>query len=207
MEINKKNEQPQDDDSQASTSSSISKLNDTKLKYYHTVSPAINALDELMRTMNKISLITFEDDLSDVEELLTNCVTSPHDRSRGGNESSSSSTVARKYLGACLSSPKPFVNTYERDGAENRAQSEEIDLSLSQDAQKPLSPRKLQEIADLFSDSEPEDPPRHKDRIYVSEAYFLLMASNRNRRKTLPERPRSDSRDSAFSEFMGSDEE
>ncbi|XP_011061924.1 PREDICTED: uncharacterized protein LOC105150494 isoform X2 [Acromyrmex echinatior] len=71
------------------------------------------------------------------------------------------------------------------------------------DAQKPQS----QEMTELLSNDESEDPSNYEEKIYVSEVTFLLMASNRNQRmrdnvfqRIMP--LRTNSRDSGFSELV-----
>ncbi|XP_024893910.1 uncharacterized protein LOC112468784 isoform X2 [Temnothorax curvispinosus] len=137
-----------------------------------------------------------------------NCISSPG-YCCDGNENFAVPVMAKEHLDICFSSPKPFVSAYKRGSAEDREDPQsrtmkEIEPSLCQIGQESMSG--WQEIAD--PDGEPiVDSSRYEDKIYVSEVHFLLMVSNRNRRATLSEESRRDSKDSAFSEFMGSDEE
>ncbi|XP_071568601.1 uncharacterized protein [Temnothorax nylanderi] len=196
------NEQPQDNDSQTSTPSCVSKMDYTLPKYRNNVSPAI---DKIVRMMNMPSLITSQDSSSG---LSMNCISSPG-YCCDGNENFAVPVMAKEHLDICFSSPKPFVSAYKRGSAEDREDPQSrtmkvIEPSLCQIGQESMSG--WQEIAD--PDGEPiVDSSRYEDKIYVSEVHFLLMVSNRNRRATLPEGSRRDSKDSAFSEFMGSDEE
>lgn len=151
------NEQSQDNDVQTSSPSCVSKMDYTQPKYRNNVSPAV---DKIMRMMNMPSLITPEDDPSCDMPILTNRISSLIYYCDGDENFL---IPTKEYLDVCFSSPKPFVSTYNRDSAEDRAQSwtKEIDPSLSQDAQKSLSSGR-QEIADPLSDGEPVDPPRYE---------------------------------------------
>jgi len=146
------NKQLQDDDSQTSTPSCVSKMDFTLPKYRNDVSPAI---DRIMRMMNMPSLITPEDSSSDLPTS-TNQISSL-DYYCGENFVVPVTT--REHLDVCFSSPRPFVSAYKKDSAQSRTK--EIDLSLFQDAQKPLS-WGWQEIADPLSDDDPVDLPRYE---------------------------------------------
>lgn len=123
-------ERSQDNDSQTSTPSCVSKMDYTLPKYRNNISPAI---DKLMRMMNMPSLIT--DSSGDLPSS-TNRISLPD------KENFAVPIMAREYLDICFSSPKPFVSTYKREGsAENHAQSraKEIDPLLSQIGQELMS--------------------------------------------------------------------
>jgi len=137
------NRQLQDDDSQTSTPSCVSKMDFTLPKYRNNVSPAI---DRIMRMMNMPSLITPEDSYSDLPTS-TNHISSLDYYCDG--ENFVVPVAAREHLDVCFSSPRPFVSACKKDSAQSRAK--EIDLSLFQDAQKPLS-WGWQEITDPLSD-------------------------------------------------------
>lgn len=131
----------QDNDSQASTPSCVSKMDYTLPKYRNNVSPAI---DKIMRMMNMPSLITSED-LSSDSLTSKNRIPSPNFYC-GDNSNVIIPIKAKKCLDICFSSPKPFVSTCKKySTAEDRM--------LFQDAQKP----QLQEMIEQLSNSELED--------------------------------------------------
>ncbi|KYN43788.1 hypothetical protein ALC56_02051 [Trachymyrmex septentrionalis] len=183
----------QDNDSQTSTPSCVSKMDYTLPKYRNNVSPAI---DKIMRMMNMPSLITSEDSSSD---LLTSKNRIPSSNfCCGGNENVIIPIMAKECLDICFSSPKPFVSTCKKYSTVTDRM-----YSLFQDAQKP----QLQEMIEPLPNGESEDPSNYEEKIYVSEVTFLLMASNRNQRmrdnvfqRTMPSR--TNSRDSGFSELV-----
>lgn len=139
----------QDNVSQTSTPSCISKMDYTLPKYRNNVSPAV---DKLMQMMNMPSLIRSQD-FSDLPTSM-NRIPLP---SYGNNGSFTIPIKAKKHLDICFSSPKPFVSTYKKDRAkEDRAQSKtgEINSSSSQIRQGPMS--EWQETTDLLL--EPDSP-------------------------------------------------
>lgn len=140
-------ENKQDNYSQTSTSSCVSKMDYTLPKYRNNVSPAI---DKLMRMMNMPSLITPDDSYGD---LLTNRISSPN--YCFDNKHFPIPIKAKEHLDICFSSPKPFINTYKTDITDDcaRSKTKEIDLSLSQTVREPMSG--WQEIADSLPDVEP----------------------------------------------------
>ncbi|KAL0112909.1 hypothetical protein PUN28_012276 [Cardiocondyla obscurior] len=172
-------------------------------KYLSNVSPAI---EKLVRMMNMPSLITSQGSSND-SSTSANCISMPVYRC-GDNfaENFAVSITAREHLDICFSTPKPFVSTFNGDeGAKDNARSrtKQTDVSLSRVDKGSASG--WQEIADLISNG--ESVVDCEDIIYVSEGYFLLMESNRNRmRGAFSERSRRDSKDSAFSDLVESDE-
>ncbi|XP_011879031.1 PREDICTED: uncharacterized protein LOC105568188 [Vollenhovia emeryi] len=195
------NKQSRDDESKPSTPSCISKMDYTLPEYRNNVTPAI---DKLVQMINMPSLIT-SPDLSN--DLPTNRISSPS-HCHGDNENVAVPIMVREHLDICFSSPKPFVSACKADSAQSRKSAKEIDPS--QIGREPMS--RWREIAD--PNGKPiVNSPHCEDSIYVSEASFLLMKSNRNRRArnlqraTLSRRSRRDSKDSDFIEFMGSDAE
>ncbi|XP_070520372.1 uncharacterized protein [Cardiocondyla obscurior] len=176
------NEQSVDNDSQTSTPSCVSKMDYTLPKYLSNGS-------------------------SNDSSTSANCISMPVYRC-GDNfaENFAVSITAREHLDICFSTPKPFVSTFNGDeGAKDNARSrtKQTDVSLSRVDKGSASG--WQEIADLISNG--ESVVDCEDIIYVSEGYFLLMESNRNRmRGAFSERSRRDSKDSAFSDLVESDE-
>lgn len=137
FEEDEPNERPQDNDSQTSTPSCISKMDYTLPKYRNNVSPAI---DKLMRMINMPSLITDTDSSNSP----TNRISSP-EYCRDDKENFAVPIMTREYLDICFSSPRPFVSTYKRVEAQSRTK--EIDRLLSQIGQDPTSG--WQEIVEL----------------------------------------------------------
>lgn len=156
MEV-EEDENELDNYSQTSTPSCVSKMDCTLPKYRNNVSPAI---DKLMRMMNMPSLIMPEDPYGDLPTL-TNHISS---HNCFGNQNFPIPIKAKEHLDMCFSSPKPFVNTYKTDIADDcaRSNTKEIDFSLSQTMREPLSSG-WQEIAAALPDAKPVvDAPRYK---------------------------------------------
>jgi len=131
------------DNSQISTPSCVSKMDYTLPKYRNNVSPAI---DKIMRMMNMPSLITSEDSSSD---LLTSKNRIPSNFYCGDNENVIIPITAKECLDICFSSPKPFVSTFKK-----YSKVKDRMYSLFQDAQKPQS----QEMTEPLPNGESEDP-------------------------------------------------
>ncbi|XP_011647894.1 uncharacterized protein LOC105434033 [Pogonomyrmex barbatus] len=205
MRSEEKENEPQDADLQTTTLSCISKMDFTLPKYRNNISPAI---DKLMRMINMSSLLT-SDDSSDDLPISTNRIF-PFNYYLGNDKKFTVPilSIPKESLDVCFSSPKPFVSTYKRDAEDYGAYSmmplmKKIESSLFQIVREPS----LSEVQEVDPNNESAQFGYNEDIIYVSEVYFLLMASNRNRRHNLRERSRRNSKDSAFSEFMGSDKD
>lgn len=172
----------------------VSEIDFTRPKYYNNnVSPAI---EKIMRKMKMPTSSTPERSQTPIKRVF-----SPNyhfvDKA---NEDPAICALVKKRLEASFSSPKAHAIISRIDSPTLKA-TREVESPVPQIAQT-LS--KCQESVD--SDNEiVVNSPRYKEIIYVSEMHFLLMASNRNRRMRSLHRPRSNSRDSAFSE--GSDQE
>ncbi|XP_070158768.1 uncharacterized protein [Polyergus mexicanus] len=186
----------------------ISEMNLIRPNYSNNVRPAI---EKLMRMIKMPSSSTPENSRTSKR------IFSPNYCSIGkANKDPPIYALTRKRLDTSFSSPKALATV----SREHNVESFTLKATLVKEIEPPL-PRKVQApLRYQEFDSFPDDQivvgsPLYKvckrvDVIYVSEVHFLLMASNRNRRMrmaALRRRARSNSRDSAFSEFMESDSE
>lgn len=190
-------------------------------KYRNNISPAI---ENLIRIMGISFLLTSENSRHVFSPGLFDGRTAYDDFA----------LLSRKRLDASLTSLKTSDLAARRHTVNSRMLKamlmKKTDSSSPQLVQKFLSRCQSQESVDTSpSDERVVDSPRceikessrcvkiaeeepFRETIYVSEVYFLLMASNRNRMRMLnrsEERSRTESRssDSAFSELTASDQE
>ncbi|XP_012221833.1 uncharacterized protein [Linepithema humile] len=206
-----------------------SEMDFARPKYRNNVSPAI---ENLIRIMGIPFLLTSEDSRTPMKRAFSSGIFD------GRIAYDDYALLSRKRLDASFTSPKTPVFTSRRHSVNSRTLKamlmKETGSSSSQLAQKFLSRCQSWESVDTPPSDErvvnssryeikespqcvkiaEKDKETFQETIYVSEMYFLLMASNRNRRIRMAmmsrsERPRAESRnsDSAFSELTASDQE
>jgi hypothetical protein len=201
-----------------------SEMDFTRPKYCNNTSPAI---ENLIRIMGIPFLLTPEDSWTPMRRALSPGLFDSK------NAYDNFAILNRKHLDASFTNPKITDVTFRKYSVDSRTLTKVTDFSSPQLAQKFLSRCQSRESVDTppsdervvdFSRCEikeslqcikiAEKDETFQETIYVSEVYFLLMASNRNRRMKMAmlsksERPRTESRDSdsAFSDFMASDQE
>ncbi|KAL6445364.1 hypothetical protein ACFW04_002282 [Cataglyphis niger] len=207
--LNKKISEKNENELSLNDSSNLTEMemDFTRSKYHNNVDPAI---EKLMIKRMKIKMpnsSTPKNSQTSIKRIF-----SPNCCSAGKANEDPANNLTRKRLDASFSSPKALAT--REQSVNSSTWKVRLTKEIEPLPQMVQAPSRSQKFTDSFlidlDDEKAIASALYKDVIYVSEVHFLLMASNRNRRMRMAasrRRSRSDSRDSAFSEFMESDSE